>query len=97
MTMVSRQDGVPRSLRLMQETFKNNGKLESIQIRVDSDRKAVYADKDTFVRLDALESLSVSTWGEIELSLSPNSPLFKDILNGNKSPQGYTVLPPGAD
>ena len=95
--MASRQGGVPRSLRLAQETFKNNGKLESVQIRVDGNRKVVYADKDTFVRLDALESLSVSTQGEIELSLSPNSPLFKDILNGNQYPQGYTVLPPGAD
>ena len=97
MTMVSGQAGIPKSLRLTQEIFKNNGKLESIQIRVDSNRKAVYADKDTFVRLEALESLSVSTFGEIELSLSPNSPLFKDILNGNQYAPGYTVLPPGAD
>ena len=97
MTMVSGQAGVPRSLRLTQEIFKNNGKLESIQIQVDSDRKVVYAERDTFVRLDALESLSVSTSGEIELSLSPHSPLFKDILNGNQSPQGYTVIPPGAN
>ena len=97
MTMASWQSGAPRYLRLTQETFKNNGGLESKEIQVDSDRKVVYADNDTFERLDALESLSVSTWGEIELSLSPNSPLFKDILNGNQYPQGYTVLPPGAD
>ncbi len=96
-TMASYEEGVPRYLRLTQKVFKNNVKLEEIQIQVDSDRRVVFADKDTFEVLDALESLSLSIWGEIEVSLSPNSPLFKDILNGNRDPQGYTVLPPGAD
>ena len=97
MTMAIWQSGVPRSLRLTQEIFENNSKLESIHIQVESDRNAVYADKDTFIGLEALESLSLIIWGEIELYLSPNSPLFKDILNDNQHPQGYTVLPPGAD
>lgn len=97
MRMANRQGGVPRSLRLTQEIFKNNGKLEEVEIRVDSAHNAVYADKDTFLQLDALKSLTVSISSDIELSLSPNSPLLKDILNGNQSPQGYTVIPPGAN
>ena len=96
-TMASYEGGVPRSLRLTQKVFKNNVKLAEIQIQVDSDRRVVFADKDTFELLDALESLSLSIYGDIEVSLSPNSPLFKDILNGNRDTQGYTVLPPGAD
>ena len=69
-----------------------------VEIRVDSAHNAVYADKDTFLQLDALKSLTVSiSSDDIELSLSPNSTLLKDILNGNQSPQGYTVIPPGAN
>ena len=33
----------------------------------------------------------------VEVALSPNSPLMKDILNGDRKPKGYRVIPPGAD
>ena len=33
----------------------------------------------------------------VEVALSPNSPLMKDILNGDKKPNGYRVIPLGAD
>ena len=92
-----RYGGVPRALRLTQELFKNNGKLEEIEIQMGSAYSAVHADKDTFLRLEGLKSLSMNTSSDIELSLSPNSPLLKDILNGNQSPQGYTVIPTGAN
>ena len=97
MRMASRQGGVPRSLRLTQEIFMNNEKLENVEIHIDSGHIAVYADRDVFLQLDALKSLTVSTSSDIELSLSPNSPLLKDILNGNQYPQGYTVIPSGAN
>ena len=76
-------------------SFTNNPNLTEIAIsgRITNARNA-------FKSLHKLEELRISTPDgaeEIELALSPNSPLMKDILNRDKEPRGYKVIPPGAD
>ena len=58
--------------------------------------------RHTFARLQSLERLTVSNRGDsrenrLELSISPNSPLMREILNRNRSPDGYELIPPGAN
>ena len=48
--------------------------------------------------MERLETLSISTDGEKpEVILSPKSPLMRDIINQEQSPNGYTVIPPGGE
>ena len=82
--------------RLSQELFQNNVKLEQVTIEIWEGDGAVLVDRNTFLHLDQLQSLSLAIAGDTEISLSPNSPLLKDIINGNQSPSGYTIIPPGA-
>ena len=77
------------------DSFTNNPNLTKIAIsgRITNARNA-------FKSLQQLEELHISTPDgaeEIELARSPNSPLMKDILNRDKEPRGYKVIPPGAD
>ena len=77
------------------DSFTNNPNLTEIAI---SGR--ITNAKNAFKSLHKLEELRISTPDgaeEIELALSPNSPLMKDILNRDKEPRGYKVIPPGAD
>ena len=82
--------------RLSQELFQNNVKLEQVTIEIWEGEGAVLVDRNTFLHLDQLQSLSLAIARDTEISLSPNSPLLKDIINGNQSPSGYTIIPPGA-
>ena len=82
--------------RLSQELFQNNVKLEQVKIEIWEADGTVRVDRNTFLHLDQLQSLSLAIAGDAEISLSPNSPLLKDIINGNQSPSGYTIIPPGA-
>ena len=75
-----------------EQSFSNNPKLKSLYIR-----GAISGYKNALRTLDELEELSLSLNGEGEVALSPNSPLMKAILNGKQRPDGYTVIPPGAD
>ena len=82
-------------ITLNADSFTNNPNLTEIAIsgRITNARNA-------FKNLQKLEELRISTPDgpeEIELALSPNSPLMKDILNRDKEPRGYKVIPPGAD
>lgn len=85
------------SIRLKEETFSNNPELKSVAIG-----GRISGTKNTFRNLHKLEELSISNRvnegdERVELHLSPNSPLMKDILNGDRSPNGYRIIPPGAD
>ena len=82
--------------RLFQELFQNNVKLEQVKIEIWEPDGTVRVERNTFLHLDQLQSLSLAIDGDTEISLSPNSPLLKDIIHGNQSPSGYTIIPPGA-
>ena len=82
--------------QLSQKLFQNNVKLEQVKIEIWEADGAVLVDRNTFLHLDQLQSLSLAIAGDTEISLSPNSPLLKDVINGNQSPSGYTIIPPGA-
>ena len=82
--------------RLSQELFQNNVKLEQVKIEIWEADGTVRVERNTFLHLDQLQSLSLAIAGDTEIYLSPNSPLLKDIINGNQSPSGYTIIPPGA-
>ena len=88
-------------IQLNQTSFANSPDLKEIVIRA-SGNQATSGLKNTFKSLDQLEELTIrlSEHGEkrtVEVDLSPNSPLMKDILNGDTKPDGYRVIPPGAD
>ena len=89
------------SIELDQTSFVNSPNLKEIKITASGAQ--VTSDlKNAFKSLDHLEELIISL-GEhgktmtIEVALSPNSPLMKDILNGDRKPNGYRVIPQGAD
>ena len=86
----------PRWFRLETNLFENNPALEVVEIRLDTNNTQIAIAKDTLIQLHGLNEISLSPYSESEISLSPNSPLMKDILNGRKSPNGYTLIPPGA-
>ena len=88
-------------IALDQTSLVNSPDLKEIVIRA-SGNQATSGLKNTFKSLDQLEELTIrlSEHGEkrtVEVDLSPNSPLMKDILNGDTKPDGYRVIPPGAD
>ena len=67
-----------------------------MEIRLDTSNTQVAIAKDALSQLHGLQEISLSPYSDSEIFLSPNSPLMKDILNGRKSPNGYTLIPPGA-
>ena len=88
-------------IELDQTSFVNSPNLKEIKITA-SGAQVTSALKNAFKSLDHLEELtiSLSEHGKtmtVEVALSPNSPLMKDILNGDRKPNGYRVIPPGAD
>ena len=88
-------------IKLDQASFANSPNLKEIKIRASGTR-VTSAWKNTFKGLDHLEELTIGLSKEgksmtVEVALSPNSPLMKDILNGDRKPNGYRVIPPGAD
>ena len=88
-------------IRLDQASFANSPNLKEIKITASGTR-VTSAWKNTFKSLDHLEELTIRLSEEdksmtVEVALSPNSPLMKDILNGDRKPKGYRVIPPGAD
>ena len=89
------------SIELNQTSFVNSPNLKGIAIRA-SGAQATPALKNAFKSLHQLEELKISLSEQgksmtVEVALSPNSPLMKDILNGDRKPDGYRVIPPGAD
>ena len=99
-TLVIRGDDysetAPRWFRLDANLFENNPALEVVEIRLDTNNTQIAIAKDTLNLLHGLKEISLSPYSDSEISLSLNSPLMKDILNGRKSPNGYTLIPPGA-
>ena len=99
-TLVIRGDDysetAPRWFRLEANLFDSNPALEVVEISLDTNNTQIAIAKDTLIQLHGLNEISLSPYSESEISLSPNSPLMKDILNGRKSPNGYTLIPPGA-
>ena len=85
------------TIRLNQNSFQGTPSLKAITLGGN-----VTLHRHTFARLHDLEGLGIYHRGSNrdnrpELSLSPNSPLMREILNGNRSPGGYELIPPGAD
>ncbi len=99
-TLVIRGDDysetAPRWFRLHSNLFESNPALEVVEIRLDTNNTQIAIAKDTLSLLHGLKEISLSPYSVSEISLSPNSPLMKDILNGRQSPNGYTLIPPGA-
>ena len=88
-------------IELDQTSFVNSPNLREIKITA-SGAQVTAAWKNTFKSLDHLEELTIRLSEEdksmtVEVALSPNSPLMKDILNGDRKPKGYRVIRPGAD
>jgi hypothetical protein len=86
----------PRWFRLQANLFENNTALEVVGINLDTYNTQIAIARDTLSQLHKLSEISLNPYSDSEISLSPNSPLMKDILNGRKSPNGYTLIPPGA-
>ena len=86
----------PRWFRLNANLFESNPALEVVEIRLETNNIQIAIAKDTLSLLHGLKEFSLSPYSDSEISLSPNSPLMKDILNGRQSPNGYTLIPPGA-
>ena len=90
-------DSTPSWFRLPADIFQNNAELETVEIYLETNGIRITVARETLSQLDELKNVSLRPSSEPEISLSPNSPLMKDILNGNASPQGYTLIPPGAN
>ena len=87
----------PRWFRLETNLFENHPALEVVEISLDTNNTQIAIAKDTLIQfLHGLNEISLSPYSDSEISLSPNSPLMKDIPNGRKSPNGYTLIPSGA-
>ena len=99
-TLVIRSDDysetAPRRFRLNANLFESNPMLEVVEIRLETNNIQITIAKDTLSLLHGLKEFFLSPYSDSEISLSPNSPLMKDILNGRQSPNGYTLIPPGA-
>ena len=85
-------------IRLNEDSFANNPELKGVQIsgQLPKIRNAFRS----LHKLEGLKIYSIDSEGnrkEQEIALSPYSPLMSDILNGEQSPRGYKVIPPGAD
>ena len=82
-------------VRFNESTFQQNPRLREIEIHSRNPSGMRTAFKD----LTNLERLQIFTDGDNrpEIILSPKSPLMRDILNQERSPDGYTVVPPGGE
>lgn len=73
-----------------------NPKLQSIEISASTS-----GHRTAFAKLEKLYYLSFNNRSDSsrkpEIILSPKSPLMKAILNGQKSPDGYIVIPLGGE
>ena len=85
-----------RSWQLPHRIFHANTALRTVDIQIGGYRSAIHAAADTFEHLDRLKYLnlghSYQAHDQLRLSLSPNSPLFKHVVNDGHNPQGYAVL-----
>ena len=83
-------------INLTEETFSQNPKLKGVGISGPTS-----GHKTAFSALEKLEYLSLNNRSDSsrkpEIILSPKSPLMKAILNGQESPDGYIVIPPGGE
>ncbi len=81
---------------LNDDSFSKNPKLQSIEISASTS-----GHRTAFAKLEKLNYLSFNNRSDSsrkpEIILSPKSPLMKAILNGQKSPKGYIVIPPGGE
>ena len=86
-------------INLNETTFQHNTRLSSISLYSYS----ISGIRTAFRNMERLENLSISISTESgdekkpEVILSPKSPLMRDILNQERSPDGYTVVPPGGE
>ena len=82
--------------RMADDTFSQNPKLKGVGISGPTS-----GHKTAFSALEKLEYLSLNNRSDSsrkpEIILSPKSPLMKAILNGQESPDGYIVIPPGGE
>ena len=88
-------------IELNKNSFSKNPEVKAIRM-TGSGRRAEPGFREAFKTLHKLEELTLrleveGEYLEPDIVLSPNSPLMKDILNGDKRPDGYKVVPPGAD
>ncbi len=90
------QLGVSAShFRMADDTFSKNPKLKSIYISgTTSGHKTAFSELH---KLEHLQLSSTNSGKQPEVILSPKSPLMKAILNGQESPDGYIVIPPGGE
>ena len=81
---------------LKDDSFSKNPKLQSIEISASTS-----GHRTAFAKLEKLNYLSLNNRSDSsrkpEIILSPKSPLMKAILNGQSSPKGYIVIPPGGE
>ena len=86
-------------INLSETTFQHNTRLRLIRLGSSS----IPGIRTAFRNMERLENLSISISTDSgdqkkpEITLSPKSPLMRDILNQERSPNGYTVIPPGGE
>ena len=86
-------------INLDETTFQLNKRLKSISLSSSN----ITGIRTAFRNMEKLENLRISTstasgdGKKPEIILSPKSPLMRDILNQERSPDGYTVVPPGGE
>ena len=82
-------------INLSEESFSKNPKLAFIELFATTS-----GHRTAFSKLHKLAHLQLSSKNsskQPEVILSPKSPLMKAILNGQESPDGYIVIPPGGE
>ena len=80
---------------LKDESFSKNPRLKFIELFA-----VTTGHRTAFSKLHKLEHLQLRAGrsdNQPEVILSPKSPLMKAILNGQESPRGYIVIPPGGE
>ena len=82
-------------IKLNEESFQNSPRLKKINMYSSLSFSGL---RTALRQLERLEELSTSTENQKpEVILSPKSPLMRHILNQERSPDGYTVIPPGGE
>ena len=82
-------------ISLKDESFSENPRLVFIELSA-----VTTGHRTAFSKLHKLEHLQLGpgrSGNQPEVILSPKSPLMKAILNGQESPRGYIVIPPGGE
>ena len=82
-------------VHLSEESFSKNPKLASIELFATTSGHRTAFSK--LHKLGRLQLSSTNSSKQPEVVLSSKSPLMKAILNGQESPKGYTVIPPGGE